>query len=156
MKKDQRTQECDNASVGEATTDLEALSVTDLVGSSNSSSQHLTEVLDLHAEARQDMKLLISVVANKQNIDFIKQKLLSTLEYRSEMLRNNKTDLRVEFPYFFTYPELVCLTLKIFVHLNLLNISNIVFFRYFMISELGIRILNHTFLKISGKQDLNN
>lgn len=57
--------------------------------------------------ARNIIQSLKSVVVNEQSIGFIKTKLAETTEYRLKMLQNKDVDLRVEFPYFYTNPELV-------------------------------------------------
>lgn len=57
--------------------------------------------------ARVDIEYLKTVVVNESSIEMIKDKLVSTAEYRSKMLDDKQTDLRIEFPYFFTHADLV-------------------------------------------------
>lgn len=57
------------------------------------------------------VRALKSTVVNEQNIDLIKAKLRETMDYRCKMLKNEKLDYRIEFPYFFTNPDLVCITI---------------------------------------------
>lgn len=59
--------------------------------------------------ARNIIQSLKGVVVNEQSIGFIKTKLAETTEYRLKMLQNKEIDLRTEFPYFYTNPELVLL-----------------------------------------------
>lgn len=54
-----------------------------------------------------DLDSLKSTVVNKQNVDFIREKLKSTLNYRVEMMRDLSTDLLENFPFFFSNPEMV-------------------------------------------------
>lgn len=114
MRKEKRIQECADVDidVGAAATGLNALYITDTLELSDSSSQLTTENQDPHIEARSEIQFLKSVVVNDQNLQVIKEKLFATAEFRKEMLRDEKTELRVEFPYFFTNPYLVCTILE--------------------------------------------
>lgn len=58
-------------------------------------------------QAVEDLRILKGTVVNAQNMNEIKLKLTKTTEYRKKMMTNKETDLRVEFPYFFTHPHLV-------------------------------------------------
>lgn len=54
-----------------------------------------------------DLDSLKSAVVNKQNVDFIREKLKSTLNYRVEMMPDLSTDLLENFSFFFSNPEMV-------------------------------------------------
>lgn len=58
-------------------------------------------------EAKTDLEFLKSVVVNDNTLSIFKEKLTLTLSYRINLVKDNETDLLVNFPYFFTYPELV-------------------------------------------------
>lgn len=56
---------------------------------------------------RNQVRFLKRVVVNNENIEIIKEKMVQTLEYRNKMIKDRNLDFRVEFPYFFSNPELV-------------------------------------------------
>lgn len=57
--------------------------------------------------AQKEMEYLKTVVANEQNLEILKSKLVATYDLRCEVLNKSEINLRLEFPYFFTCPELV-------------------------------------------------
>lgn len=97
-KKEKHTgQACpDKQSVDEAVNAMENVDLKD-VASAPKSQSHPSELV----------RALKAIVANKQNIDEIKAKLRATMDYRSEMMKNEEVDLCIEFPYFFMSPDLV-------------------------------------------------
>lgn len=55
-----------------------------------------------------DLKFFKTVVVSKQTTEAIKQKLLTTIDRRREMIKtNNQLDFLENFPFFFTHPEFV-------------------------------------------------
>lgn len=70
-------------------------------------------------DARDTIQSLKSFVVNEENMEFFKAKLFETAEYRFKMLQNKQIDLRVEFPYFFTCPELVIKKCFVYVFYSL-------------------------------------
>lgn len=68
---------------------------------------HMESVLYSESLHRNDVRKLRSIVVNDENMNFIKNTLFKTLEFRTKMTRDEKVEFRVEFPYFFTNPELV-------------------------------------------------
>lgn len=54
-----------------------------------------------------NVRVLRSFLVNDVNMEFFKQQLLETLQYRTRLIQNENIDFRVEFPYFFTNCELV-------------------------------------------------
>lgn len=57
--------------------------------------------------AENDVAFLKSTVVNDNNMKLIHEKLISTLEYRFQMLKAKELDLLEAFPYFFCKPQLV-------------------------------------------------
>lgn len=60
-----------------------------------------------------DIEFLKSITVNEGNMQIIKVKLSSSAEYRMQLLRDHHVELRVEFPYFFTDPDLVMKDIRI-------------------------------------------
>lgn len=72
-------------------------------------------------ESMSESHVIADIVAERQRLDVedlkskcvtsdmseIKEKLKSTLSFRSKMLENKSLDLKENFPYFFTNPEMV-------------------------------------------------
>lgn len=58
-------------------------------------------------EAEIDFELLKATVVDDESIEFIKDKLILTQNYRTQILSDLKTDLRECFPYFFVRSDLV-------------------------------------------------
>lgn len=58
-------------------------------------------------DAEIDFGLLKSTDVEDESIEFIKEKLILTQNYRTQILSDLKTDLRECFPYFFIRSELV-------------------------------------------------
>lgn len=62
-------------------------------------------------DAQNDFEILKSTVVNDESpiesLNFIKDKLILTQNYRTQILANMRTDLRESFPYFFVRSELV-------------------------------------------------
>lgn len=57
--------------------------------------------------AQKDIESLQTIITNEQNLEIIKSKLVATYNLRCEILNNPEISLRLEFPYFFTCPDLV-------------------------------------------------
>lgn len=53
------------------------------------------------------INFLKSVVVNDSNLDAIKEKLVETMRYRHDLMKNQRMDLKETFPFFFTRPQLV-------------------------------------------------
>lgn len=85
--------------------------------------------------ARNDIEFLKSVTVNEGNMQIIKEKLISSAEYRMRMLKDHHIELRVEYPYFYTYPDLVINDIKITNSKSILHSrANIYYiFRFFSI-----------------------
>lgn len=56
-----------------------------------------------------------SVVVTNENMNTIKQKLMSTAKARAKMIKDAKFDYLENYPIFFTHPSLVILIKQIFV-----------------------------------------
>lgn len=56
---------------------------------------------------KNDVADLRTLVANNRNMETIKSKLISTMQYRAILLDNEEIDLKREFPFFFVSAELV-------------------------------------------------
>lgn len=54
-----------------------------------------------------DLAKLRSIVVNSQNMEAIKSILISTSQYRTNLLNDKQIDLKKEFPFFFVSTELV-------------------------------------------------
>lgn len=65
----------------------------------------------------EDFELLKATVVNEANMPLIKEKMVSTMKHRSELLKIPEVDLLESFPYLFLCPQLV-------------NINNNIFFVY--------------------------
>lgn len=65
-----------------------------------------------------------SIVVNDRNIDLIKSKLVLTVEYRTQLLKDKEVNLKEEFPYFFVSPCLVC-------YINMVYYNKLTIFNYF-------------------------
>lgn len=61
------------------------------------------------SEANKLIQVLKSTVVGPQTIDLIMAHLASTRKHRHKMLLDKDLDLKQEFPYFFTHPNLVSL-----------------------------------------------
>lgn len=70
-------------------------------------SETVNVIDSIDERAKEDVEFLKSVVAKSDNIEIIKSKLSQTVAYRSTMLKNDQLCYRIEFPYFFTNPDLV-------------------------------------------------
>lgn len=57
----------------------------------------------------ENIEWLKAVVVSNENMDSIKKMLIATLDHRTQMLRNKQLFFRIEFPFFFTNPYLVCI-----------------------------------------------
>lgn len=55
----------------------------------------------------EDMDYLKRAVISKNNFASVVEKLNATRKLRQQMLLNKETDLREQFPFFFSHPELV-------------------------------------------------
>lgn len=103
------------------------------------------------------VRSLKGTVVNEQNMDMIKTTLRETIEYRSEMVKNDNLDCRVEFPYFFTCPDLVIfIEMIIFVEMSSIHICKIylsmnILFRLFLISAYDIHMCTVMLFRISGR-----
>lgn len=61
----------------------------------------------------EDVIFLKSLVVSDENMKIFIEKLNSTRAHRMEMLLDKNIHLKEQFPYFFTHPELIILTLFI-------------------------------------------
>lgn len=73
----------------------------------NDESDQVQNNEDENIDAQSGVNYLKKVVVNEANMPEIKQKLIETLDHRLKMLEALEIDLRTEFPYFFTHPQLV-------------------------------------------------
>lgn len=105
LKKTQTMIQNDNAEVGNATVALDRMDLNDdsTVNGVIGSSQENESVTVIQNRVR----FLKNNIPSLQNMNAFVENMTKTLEYRSDMLKNPNLDFRVEFPYFFTYPELV-------------------------------------------------
>lgn len=55
----------------------------------------------------EDMEYLKHVVVDDVSFELIVEKLNSTRKFRQQMLQNKETDMRENFPFFFSHPKLV-------------------------------------------------
>lgn len=92
----------DHGAVDEATSILNEICI-----DGNGIENKIPSLEDTEELARIDIEYLKSITVNKGNIEIIKDKLISSAENRMKMLEDQQIDLRVEFPYFFTDPDLV-------------------------------------------------
>lgn len=69
-----------------------------------------TVIVINNIDEKEDVEFLKSVIVNSDNMEIIKSKLSQTVAYRSTMLKNDQLCYRIEFPYFFTNPDLVSRT----------------------------------------------
>lgn len=74
-----------------------------------------------------DFDILKTVVISDETIDFVKEKIILTQSYRTQILSDMKVDLRESFPYFFVQPELVSV---LFLLCSIPSISVIRFDRF--------------------------
>lgn len=61
----------------------------------------------LEEAATEDILFLKSLVVSEENMHIFLQKLNSTRTHRQKMLLNKEINLKEQFPYFFTNPQLV-------------------------------------------------
>lgn len=73
----------------------------------NLGDNQMESVVDSESLQRNIVRNLRSMVVNEGNMHFIKEMLFKTLDFRAKMARDEKIEFRVEFPYFYTNPELV-------------------------------------------------
>lgn len=79
---------------------------------SNNESDDEEEVCSVENEnnldkQKSDFDELKSLLVNTSNMEIMKAKLLSTMQYRAALLNNKEMDLKKEFPFFFVSAELV-------------------------------------------------
>lgn len=78
---------------------------------SNIQNISMNAVVPVNDVSSDEMKQLFtemqSLVVNENNIPLFKDKLSKTIKYRLEISANSDSDLQINFPYFFTHPELV-------------------------------------------------
>lgn len=60
------------------------------------------------AMAKQDVQELKHILVDEANMESIKKKLKSTVNYRTKIMNDENMDLLQYFPYFFARPDLVC------------------------------------------------
>lgn len=58
-------------------------------------------------DAQIDFEILKATIVDDESMEFMKDKLILTQGYRTQILSNMRTDLRECFPYFFVRSELV-------------------------------------------------
>lgn len=87
--------------------DPELSEATSAIQTLNIGDNHMESVVDSESLQRNDVRSLRTMVVNDGNMNFIREMLFKTREYRAKMTRDKKIDFRVEFPFFFTNPELV-------------------------------------------------
>lgn len=58
---------------------------------------------------KEDLDFLKYCVVNDISEDVLIAKLNSTRDLREKIIRDKNTDLRENFPFFFSHPELVCI-----------------------------------------------
>lgn len=82
---------------------LEALSIDDAAADSGNERDIYNE-----EEAKADLNLLKRFVFNDStNMEMVKEKLNATRQYRLNLMKVNGTDIREQFPFFFSHPNLV-------------------------------------------------
>lgn len=81
---------------------------------------------DINLILRNEVRYLRSVMVTDENMDIVKQKLIKTLDYRANMVKDCEIYFRVEFPYFFSNPELVCMCCE-FSPIEFLTMKNLNF-----------------------------
>lgn len=78
---------------------------------SNIQNISMNDVEPVNNVSSDEMKRLFtemqSLVVNENNIPIFKDKLSKTVKYRLEISANSDGDLQINFPYFFSHPELV-------------------------------------------------
>lgn len=63
-------------------------------------------------DANADLTILKRTVINQAtDMEMIKEKLNATRKYRLNLMENNETDIREQFPFFFSHPSLVITSL---------------------------------------------
>lgn len=62
---------------------------------------------DVNESHRNEVRILKSLVVCHENMHVIKDKLTQTLDYRTKLVKDKELYFRVEFPYFFSNPDLV-------------------------------------------------
>lgn len=67
----------------------------------------VTFTLEQKNELEASMDYLKCTVVNNDNMNQIRAKLIETMKYRSELMKDPKTDIRESFPYFFVSTDLV-------------------------------------------------
>lgn len=58
-------------------------------------------------DGKEDFEFLKSVIIDQTDVEILKQKLGSTRSFRANMLQDKNIDLRENFPFFFSHPNLV-------------------------------------------------
>lgn len=123
---------------GEVAGALGVMAIDTSDGNANSQENATAYMNNSEESARNDVEFLKSVIVNDRNLESIKAKLISTSEYRSKMLEDKEIDLRIEFPYFFISPNLVCLNRWILLLLEFVRIvTNYSNFCYWMAWKIG-------------------
>lgn len=81
----------------------EAMTIDD--GTADSGNEH-----DIYSEADAiaDLNILKrSVINDTTDMEMIKEKLNATRQYRLDLMKRHETDVREQFPFFFSHPNLV-------------------------------------------------
>lgn len=102
--------ENENVRVDETTSAMDGISLEN--GSSENADETSAQASagnEMNAILRNEIRLLRSLVVCEDTMHIIKQKLAETLDYRTTLMKDKEIDFRVEFPYLFSNPELVCL-----------------------------------------------
>lgn len=82
------------------------------------------------------MEYLQYAKVNEENLIEIKTKLIATMDYRIELMKNPKTDIKESFPFFFASTDLVksifsWLLITINIEAYLFSLNSIGFLRFF-------------------------
>lgn len=96
-------QEHDETDVDAVTNSFDDLSIFDL----DDTESIIESAEPERSNAQREIETLKTIVVNEPNLEIIKSKLIATHELRCEIFNNLEVNLRLEFPYFFSCPDLV-------------------------------------------------